>query len=93
MTVHIAEVLDQDGAIWLKTDLFSLDDLFGYLACVRLSSDRQLLGGERLRTPCGAVLQVRPAWWQYPSAVDLYSPGAARPPRLEAGMVLGVVAP
>lgn len=93
MTATIAEVFDQDGAIWLKSDPFDPRP-FHYTATVRLASDRQLTGGERLRTPCGAVLQVQAAWADYHrrlGAVDLSSEGEGRPPPLEPGMVLEVV--
>lgn len=89
MSVRIAEVLEQDGETWVKSgDLF--DDR-GWFALVALDGADALLGRERLRLPCGAVVQVLNASVPFNGVVDLLSEGEGRPPRLEAGMALEVI--
>lgn len=88
--VLITEVLDQDGETWIKTDLLDPDPP-GYLALVALGGADALLGRERLRLPCGAVLQILNVSVPFNGVVDLLSPGHGRPPHLEVGMVLEVV--
>lgn len=90
MSVQIAEVLDTDGETWVKTDLLDPDPP-GWLALVVLSGSEALVGRERLRLPCGAVVQILDVSVPFNGVVGLLSEGEGRPPRLEAGMPLEVV--
>lgn len=88
MTVTIAEVLDQDGETWTKSN--DPTDPPGWYATIRGSGAVGLRRGERLRAPCGAVVQVAPWYRAWYGVADLHFSGEARPPHLEAGMVLEV---
>ena len=89
MTVTIAEVLDTDGAIWLKSDPFDPAP-FHWNACVRLNGGEGLTRGDRLRLPCGAVLQFASRHPRHSQITWLYFESESRPPPLEDGMVLDV---
>ena len=92
MTVTIAEVLDTDGAIWTKSDPFDPAP-FHWNVCVRLVGGEGLTRGDRLRLPCGTVLQFASRERYYNLIAWLSFESESRPPPLEDGMVLEVVAP
>ncbi|MBK9073250.1 MAG: hypothetical protein IPL79_19955 [Myxococcales bacterium] len=90
MIVAIAEVLDQDGAVWTKSDPFDPAP-FHWSVCVQMTHHEGLVPGDRLRLPCGAVLRFAGRMPHHRSIAWLHFESEARPPHLEPGMVLEVL--